>query len=165
MEKSSTRLAVVSDSHYARQDLEKLLGLLDKEGITHLAHAGDFITNEVVALFSDFPGIQCYIAIGNCDHFGNIIAAMRQLPNVRLNSVVYFELEGKHFAVSHIEGMAEKSLEGKPVDVFIHGHTHRAKIEKQGDSLVINPGSLMEGAGFMVMELPSLRVDRRFSLS
>jgi len=156
------QLAVVSDSHSALSELKKLLLLRQKEGIAHLAHAGDFMTEGILTLMAEFPQIHFYVAIGNCDHYGNVTAAIRRLPNVLIDSVVQFELEGKRFAVSHFEGLAEQSLQNQSIDVFIHGHTHRAKIETVADRLIVNPGSLMEGAGFMLIDVPALTVDRRF---
>jgi uncharacterized protein len=161
----SIKLAVVSDSHNALPDLEKLLNRLDSEGIRHLAHAGDFMTAGVETLFERYPQITCYVAIGNCDGYGNIIAAVRRLPNVTLDTVVHFELAGRHFGLSHIEGMAEKSLQDQTIDVFIHGHTHRAEVREQNKGLTVNPGSLMEGAGFMIINVPSLQIERRFLLT
>jgi putative phosphoesterase len=161
----SIKLAVVSDSHNALLDLEKLLIRLDSEGIKNLAHAGDFMTAGVETLFERYRHITCHIAIGNCDGYGNIIAAVRHLPNVTLDTVVHFELGGRYFGISHIEGMAERSLKDQPVDVFIHGHTHRAEVRERDRTLTVNPGSLMEGAGFMVIDVSTLQVERRFLLT
>lgn len=155
------KLAVVSDSHYAIDKLEKFLEFLKREGIEHLAHAGDFVTDGAVELFRRFPELNCYIAIGNCD-YGESIQMMRQMPRVMIDSVVYFQLEGKNFAISHKEGIAQRALKDQPVDVFFHGHTHRTRIDDHMHPMIINPGSLMDGHGFLLLDLPSLAIDRRF---
>lgn len=155
------KLAVISDSHYAVDELAKFMDFLEREGIHYLAHAGDFVTSGVVEIFRQHPEINCYIAIGNCD-YGETIKSLQQMPNMTIDTVVYFELEGKHFAISHKEGTAQRALKGREVDVFFHGHTHQTRIDVNRYPMVINPGSLMDGHGFLLMELPSLKIDRRF---
>jgi len=155
------KLAVVSDSHHALDELKKLLNFLKRENIHHLAHAGDFVTDGVADLFRQFSEINTYIAIGNCD-YGGVIKTLGNLPHVMIDSVVRFELQGKYFAISHKDGQAQRSLVGQPVDVFFHGHTHRARIDDQQHPMIINPGSLMDGHGFLLIDIPSLKIDRRF---
>lgn len=155
------KLAVISDSHYAVDQLGKFLNFLKQEKIHHLAHAGDFVSNGVAELFGQSPEINCYIAIGNCD-YGDTIEVLNQMHHVMIDRVVYFELEGKHFAISHKEGIAQRALRDKPVDVFFHGHTHTTRIDNDRHPMVINPGSLMDGHGFLLMDIPSLTIDRRF---
>jgi|APSaa5957512622_1039677.scaffolds.fasta_scaffold55236_2 uncharacterized protein len=159
------KLAIVSDSHHAVDELDKLLSYLQKNGIKHLAHAGDFMTTKVVSVFEKYPEIQVYISRGNMDFQGNVFKEMRALSHVEIDDVVFFELEEIQFAISHVQGMAQSSAAGKIIDIFIHGHTHQPKIEKTETGMIINPGSLMDGAGFMLMDLPSLEVDRKFNFN
>jgi putative phosphoesterase len=155
------KLAVISDSHNAYDDLRKFLNFLKREGIRHLVHAGDFVTSDVSDLFAHHPEINCYIAIGNCD-YGITLRNMQKMPQVMIDTVVYFELEGRFFAVSHIDGVAERALKDQPVDVFFHGHTHTTRIDNHQHPMMINPGSLMDGHGFILMDVPSLDIDHRF---
>ena len=155
------KLAVISDSHYAIDQLEKLLKFLKREKIQHLAHAGDLVTKGVGDLFRQFPEINCCIAIGNCD-YGEELVTLNNLPHVMIDTVVQFELEGKHFAISHQDGIAQRALTGQSVDVFFHGHTHITRIDDHLHPMIINPGSLMDGHGFLLLDVPSLKVDRRF---
>lgn len=155
------KLAIISDSHYAIDELGKFLNYMEREGLKHLAHAGDFVTNGVVDLFRQHPEINFYVAIGNCD-YGETLDVLRQMPHVSIDTVVRFELEGKRFAISHKAGIAEQALKEEAVDVFFHGHTHQTRIDDDCYPMVINPGSLMDGHGFLLMDVPDLKVDRRF---
>ncbi len=155
------QLAIISDSHYDFDTLAKLLTHLKKNGIAHLAHAGDFVTSGVEQLFEKHPELNVFIAIGNCDTYSDVLPAMRKLPNVVLDDIVSFELEDIRIVVCHQEHMAQRVLTTERVDVFIHGHTHRPRVETKNGTLILNPGSLMDGAGYMVLEIPSLKVDRR----
>lgn len=156
------KLAVISDSHQALDTLEKLLDHLKQEGISYLAHAGDFMTSGVEQVFAAYPEIKTYIVLGNCDIYANIKSAMRRLQHVLIDDVVYFELQNTSFAISHREGIAQRYLKDKTVQVYIHGHTHQAKIESKKEKLILNPGALMGGAGYMLLDVTSLQVERRF---
>lgn len=155
------KLAVISDSHYALDQLETFLQYCRRESIHHLAHAGDIVTGGVTQIIRRYDDINCFIAIGNCD-YGETIQQLQQMPHVQIDSVVYFELEGINFAISHKEGVAQRALIDRPVDVFIHGHTHHTRIDDHQHPLILNPGSLMDGHGFLLLDIPSLAVDRRF---
>lgn len=159
------KLAVISDSHGDLASFDKVLRMIREEGFQHLAHAGDFVTDGVDVLIAEYPDIQFYMAVGNCDVFSDIPIELNRLPNVRVDREVIFELEGKRFFVSHIERDVQRNLLQSPVDVFIHGHTHQPKIENKTDFIVLNPGSLRDGAGFTQITLPELKIDRRFRLS
>lgn len=155
------QFAIISDSHHAVGKLEQLLGHLDENNIDLLIHAGDFIVSGVDTVFEKFPQITTHIALGNCDYHSDELKKIQTLSHVTVEETVHLHLEGKSIAVSHIEGAAQHAMRGTHVDVFIHGHTHRPRIERMGDILYLNPGSLMEDAGYLKVELPSLEVDRK----
>jgi len=155
------RLAVVTDSHHAVDELGRFMDDLKGQEVNQLVHAGDFAANDVTEIFRRHQEITCYVAIGNCD-YGEAVAALRRMPHVRIDTVVRFEPAGRHFAVSPKEGIAQRTLTDQPVDVFFHGHTHQTRIDDDRHPLVPNPGSLLDGHGFLLLELPGLTIDRRF---
>lgn len=118
------RIDIVSDTHGHLSS--KLLAAID--GCDLLIHAGD-ITSE-----SDWAELEATVpeirgVLGNNDwyyHYG---------PEVEhVNEFVY---EGLRFSVAHYR-------EDLPVgrsDVAVCGHTHRAKLARTGNCVVINPGS------------------------
>lgn len=158
------QIAVISDSHYSVDKVRKLLTHLQSIGIDHLIHAGDFIGSGIQQVFEDFPGIKSFIARGNCDYQTDVIEQLRNMEHVMVADVLTFVIDTVSFIVSHIPGMALNTLEQKEADVIIHGHTHVPKIETYKGALVINPGSLMDGDGFMILETKDLSVDRRFRM-
>ncbi len=158
------QVAIISDSHYAIDILKKLMSHLEKNGVSHLIHAGDFITSGIERVFSEYPGIKSYIARGNCDSRGDTLSYIQNLPHVMLDDVIKFQIEGIKFIVSHIPGVALNALSSNDADVVIHGHTHQPRVETLKGTLLLNPGSLMDGDGFMILDIPSLRVDRRFRI-
>lgn len=155
-------VAVISDSHYAVDSVERLMNHLETIGITHLIHAGDFVGQGIERVFQRHPNITSFIARGNCDMYGNVMDTMNQLSHVKVGEVLKFELDGIRFIVSHIPGVALNALSKSDADVVIHGHTHQPRVENFNKALILNPGSIMDGDGFLVLEVPSLKVDRRF---
>lgn len=157
------KIAIISDSHYSVDKVDRLLMLLKEEGIKHLIHAGDFIGQNIEKVIAKYPGILFYIARGNCDMYGAVTDAIEQMGHVTLGDVLTFDIEGTHFLVSHIPGTALNALSKTKADVLIHGHTHQARYETFNNTLILNPGSIMDGDGFMILDLASMEVDRRFN--
>lgn len=79
-----------------------------------------------------------------------LMNGLRALDNVDFANVLTFEYEGQTFGMSHYDGEAEDKLYGKKVDVWIHGHTHKAAAERRGESVMINPGALYEDAKYIL---------------
>jgi predicted phosphodiesterase len=95
--------------------------------------------------------VKIWWALGNNDMNQELITELSALKNVLCEEIISFEHEGQRFAISHYEGEAEKVLKGKKIDVWLHGHTHRAKAERNADgSVVINPGALFEDGKYIV---------------
>jgi len=142
-------IALVADSHGAVDRLEKVLETCSKNGWP-MAHAGDGVVDGLPELFQKFSDVQIWYARGNADMDKELMAEVSALKNVTFEEVVSFEYGGQTFGVSHYEWEAEKSLRGKKIDVWLHGHTHKAKAERNADgSVVINPGALFEDAKYI----------------
>ncbi|QWT17571.1 metallophosphoesterase [Collinsella sp. zg1085] len=117
------RVVVLSDTHGRLS--ERLLQVLD--GADLLVHAGD-ITSE-----SDWETLRALAPIhgvlGNNDWYYDY--------GPELGRLAQFEFKGVTFAVAHYE----EDLPIGQADVCICGHTHVARVERRGESLLINPGS------------------------
>jgi putative phosphoesterase len=157
------KVAIISDSHYSTDKVRQLFTHLAETGVQHVIHAGDFIGNGIDKVFKDFPNITVWVARGNCDSRQEIVEAINGMEHVTVADIVRFELEGVSFLVAHIPGMALSALNKEHADVIIHGHTHIARIEKHNNSLILNPGSIMDGDGYMILQLPDLKVERLFN--
>ena len=156
-------VAIISDSHYSTDRVRQLFNHLEAKGIRHLIHAGDFIGNGIDGIFRDYPSIKAWVARGNCDSQSDIVEAVNEMDHVTVGDIVRFELEGVSFLLAHIPGMAFSALDKAHADVLIHGHTHMPRIEKFNKTMVLNPGSIMDGDGYMILEVPELEVQRYFN--
>jgi putative phosphoesterase len=144
--------------------MEKLLSFMRNQNITVLIHAGDFMTAGIGPLLMESTEIKFYIARGNCDFDSILLKELQKRPNIEIATILNFEIEGTRFIVSHVPDTASRAAWNNPSDVVIHGHTHQARIETLDNTLFLNPGSLMDGHGFFLLDLPSLAIERRFRL-
>jgi len=131
------RIGVISDTHDNVPLIKRAVAIFNEKKTGLVIHAGDY-----VAPFAIFPldGLECqYIGV-----FGN-----NDGEKLGLNKVSYgrikvaphsFEFGGKKILVMHEQGELAALIKSQSYDIIVYGHTHDPVIEKQGRTLVINPG-------------------------
>jgi putative phosphoesterase len=154
------QFALIADSHGSKDKVEKALELIAKQKISLVIHAGDGVVYGLKEILANFPQLEIKYALGNCDVNEEIIAELQELDHLEIGEVVTAKLERFQIAASHIEGIAQSKLKNQPIDLFCHGHTHRAKAVKRDNYTVLNPGALCEDGGLMLVRVPELRVQR-----
>ncbi len=155
------KIAIVSDSHGSIDRIKILLSQLQKSGIQHVLHAGDFAVPELVQVFKKYPNIQIHIARGNFDVNDELIEELNTLPNITIQEVIDVTFEGIRIALSHFEGIAQKALHAQKVDIFCHGHTHKAQIAKQNGIILLNPGALCDDGKYFLLSVPDLKLQHK----
>ncbi len=150
------KVAIISDSHGALDRLGEALANLESGKIREIIHAGDFALGEIVKLLQKFPNLNFRIAIGNCDVDEETLAKIQELPNVKLAKILEFEIEERKFAVAH---RSEDLREIENAEILISGHTHVPHIEKIHGKLFVNPGSLMDGGKYILLDLKNLTIE------
>jgi hypothetical protein len=136
---SPCRVGLISDTH----------GLLRPavhdafRGVDMILHAGDVGDNLILAELDTIALVHA--VLGNTD-FPDRIA---------LEDVVELELSGVRIHLSHGHELGSptpaKLLEVYDADVIVYGHTHRQHLHRDGNRLVVNPGS----AGARRFNLPA----------
>ncbi|MFB6132921.1 MAG: metallophosphoesterase [Halanaeroarchaeum sp.] len=128
-------IVVVSDTHATgAYDLSGALAEAVRAADV-VVHAGDF-TGE--AALETFRGeAERLVAVhGNADD----ATVADRLPTARV-----FEEGGVRVAVVHTQRGGETGLryfgEERDADVVVSGHTHRPRVERAGEVLLLNPGS------------------------
>ena len=154
-----TKIAIVSDSHGRIDRLETLLSNLQKSGIKTVIHAGDFLVEGVIEILKKFSTLQIHIARGNCDVNEVSWEEVVNLPHVKAQEVLKIQIEDTLIAVSHIQGWAQNAYQTKDIDIFIHGHTHRRKIETKSHPIILNPGALTDDGAYLILSLPDKKVE------
>ena len=136
------RIGVVSDIH---GDYQRLVGLVKAiQPLDLLIHAGDG-AREVQRLSTGFPTLPIRAVIGNCDLF-----AYGRKPSGLFVQESFFTLRGWNVFLTHghtysvktglsrIRSRARQLGSG----LVIFGHTHLPLYERDGDLILLNPGSL-----------------------
>ncbi|MFX1295724.1 MAG: metallophosphoesterase family protein [Promethearchaeota archaeon] len=127
------KIGLLSDTHIptrARELPDKLFDTF--RDVNYIIHAGDYVNLSVIKdLQKIAPVIGCH---GNMDP-SSIIQ--------RLPKIATLIVEEKIIKIIHNlknRSYIKKIQKMGPVDIIIHGHTHKSSVQK-GDLLVINPGS------------------------
>lgn len=145
------KIGIISDTHNHLRLLDKVMKYLNKEKIDLLIHCGDFempFTMRVMAQ-AKFP-IKAVLGNGDPDiqKFLFQLQNLEILKNIQIDiqpEMQDFIIDGKRIAVFHgdDENLNNEILESQLYDVFCLGHSHVAKIQRKGKTLVINPGSFV----------------------
>lgn len=136
------RILIMSDTHgWLRPELRVLAAEAD-----WVLHAGDFGEGvwEDLAAAGHLIGVR-----GNTDD----LPPASRLPLARLLSIA-----GRRVWLLHDRQSLDFSGERERADWIVHGHTHRAEIERRGDRLILNPGPagrqrVREGASCLILRI------------
>lgn len=128
-------IVVLSDTHHERGTGLKGRAATAVEAADRVVHVGDFTTEHVLSAYQEvtsrFEGVH-----GNSDSQ----TVTDRLPADRILRVGNCRVAVTHHREGGSTGLA---LWGRAqdADLVLHGHTHRAAVEKTGDIVLCNPGS------------------------
>ena len=136
------RLGVVSDTHGHVDNTREAVRMLESLRVDRVVHCGDVGSQEVVELFAPW---RTDFVVGNCDHhpdrLAEVIADAGQTCHGRFGEL---HLDGKRIALLHADDRAKflEVSENSQWDLVCYGHTHVAAIDRNGRTLVVNPGAV-----------------------
>jgi putative phosphoesterase len=137
------RLAVLSDCHDRLENLEKVLGQMEKAEVA--LFCGDYCAPFTLKLLAEgFPG-PVHSVFGNNDGDAFLLLRIaKQAGNVTFHQpMAGLELDGRRIAVVHYPEFGEAlALSGK-YDAVFSGHNHTAGAKMLGSTLWANPGEVM----------------------
>lgn len=146
------KILIVSDTH---RKIGPLMDLID--GITdlnHIFHLGDLVRDaEDIEAITNIP--IDYVA-GNCDFYDN------QVPTKKVVII-----KGKRFFLTHGHNLGVKySLDNlralareEKYDGIFFGHTHQSFLGKEGQTLILNPGSISEPRNSQLPSYAIIQID------
>ena len=124
-------IGVLSDTH---GDLHpRILPLFRETGVQMVLHAGDVGEYTVIQVLRQVAPVTA--VCGNVDVEGRVAL---------LPGEVQLEVEGVRIYITHVGGKPGDWLKRLPQplpQVAICGHSHKAFIERAGDTLFLNPGA------------------------
>ncbi len=153
-------LGIVSDTHGHVEHTRPGIRMLESLGVEAVIHCGDIGSAEIVSMFNPWP---THFVLGNVDFdaeaLRRAIQAAGQTYHDRFGSL---DLAGRQIAFLHSDDgrRFEETIDGQQYDLVCYGHTHVARQEQRGRTLVLNPGALHRATphSLAVVRLPELQV-------
>jgi len=136
-------LVIISDIHDNLANLKKCLNWCRREKATSLICCGDLTTIEIASyLAQNFPG-EIFVVEGNAEIY-------KEAELIKLKNVNYYgeiginEINGVKIGFCHEPKKIKKIKELSPfaLDFIFYGHTHKPWLEKEGNTIIANPGTL-----------------------
>jgi putative phosphoesterase len=157
------RIGVVGDTHNRLGNVERIVSLFRESGIERVIHTGDITQPRVLEHFAllEVPLLGVY---GNNDRGERrrLEVEAARFGMDLADPPRSFEWAGRRILVVHDPSEAHVDLlDG--IDLLLHGHTHRHRLEQQDETLIFNPGEcagLREGTNAVgLVDLVSLETE------
>lgn len=139
-------LGVVSDTHGHVENAQRAVRMLESFSVDQVLHCGDIGSDEIPRLFSRWP---THFVFGNVDYnHAELRSAIKQAKLKCLERFGQLELAGRKVVVLHSDDakLFQTTISSGQYDLICYGHTHVAKQEMIGTTLVLNPGALYRAA-------------------
>jgi uncharacterized protein len=142
------KIGMISDTHDDLRSVDKAISIFNREKVSRVVHAGDFIFHGVVERFRKLESAKVIGVLGNNDGKKFGLDKMFQKIGGELNKSDLAEIEDSdnkdmRIAVYHgtDEKLREATIQSEVYDLFIHGHTHIKRWAQKGKTLILNPGT------------------------
>jgi putative phosphoesterase len=143
------RIGILSDTHDNLPMVGRAVERLNRLSPDLVLHAGDFVSPFVIPRLAALA-CPCIGVFGNNDgDRGQLLAKARESGKVEIHGCFTARLlDGRSLALLHGEepGALAAVAGTGGFDAVVHGHTHRASIERRGKALLVNPG---EACGYL----------------
>lgn len=137
-----------SDIHGSIDKFEKVLEAFEREGADKLVLLGDTSSSDSNSdnwLIADaLNKIKSKVEIirGNCDRY-----EFEELLEFEIYDIDNLYINGKFVTITHGHYYNMYELPSNCGEIFIQGHTHVPVLEKRGEKIVANPGSVSRPRG------------------
>ncbi|MBD3204670.1 YfcE family phosphodiesterase [Candidatus Woesearchaeota archaeon] len=138
------RIGLISDTHDRVEYIDKAVKIFSDVDL--VIHTGDWCSPFFLLDFVKKIKAQVKTVFGNNDaDIFRLMDLTKGLDIEFLGDFAEIEIENRKYAVLHgdPESIIDSLALSNKYDVIFHGHTHKARIEKIKDTVVLNPGSFM----------------------
>lgn len=141
-------LGILSDTHDQVHYLPRVIDFFNTQGIDQLIHCGDWISPFTLPYYQalDVPIAGVY-GNNDGDKFMHQRVAQRQGLNLTMEEqLLTLDVAGRKLAVYHgtARGIVDALIKCGDYDAVFYGHNHQAKTEMVGNTLAMNPGTLLD---------------------
>jgi uncharacterized protein len=152
------KIGVISDTHGEIVLTKQAVGVFDNFQVELILHCGD-IGLKVVPLF---VGHRVHFVPGNMDDADAVRCAISEGEHTLHEQPGTLTVRDCRIAFLHGHDikLLYHTIHSGHWDLVCHGHTHIASSNREGETLVVNPGALVRTAtpSVAVVDLPSLEV-------
>lgn len=127
-------ILVLSDSHGR---VDNMVRAVEREAPELILHLGD-CWRDAERLHDRFPQIPLQQVPGNCD----VRPAQPAEELLTLDGKQVLICHGHTYGVKQSLLCAGYAAEEQTLDAFLFGHTHRPLVDRRGQTLFLNPGSI-----------------------
>lgn len=133
------RIGVISDTHGSKLAIER--GVKCAGDVSEWLHLGDFSSD--AEYLKEITGLPVTAVCGNCDGLSKTPSEfVKTIGGVRI-----FMTHGHIYDVNSTYQRLRYRAEELECTVALYGHTHMPHLEKQGDLMILNPGSALRPIG------------------
>jgi len=148
------KIAVLSDIHDNKENLEKALKLVKQNKCEAIIFCGDYAAPPSFKALAE-AGLPVYAVFGNVDGAHYEIMRMIQENKYQVKQekdLLEVELDSKKVAACHRSEFAEGLAATGKYDFVFHGHEHERREKKIGKTLSVCPGSIKEDPSFYLFD-------------
>ena len=159
-------IGILSDTHNHLGNFKKALDRLQDAGIETIIHCGDVTTAKTADLLRAYH-FTVHHVLGNVD--ANPQKLRQTLTGLNPDNSSGLTFTGSFGGVpvaaahGHVASELEKMITGGRYRYVFHGHTHRRRNDRDGQTRIINPGALggvrYESRSFVILDLESGHAD------
>ncbi|MBI4822628.1 MAG: metallophosphoesterase [Nitrospirae bacterium] len=132
-------IGIISDTHDDMSAIEKAVLVLNKEGVSHVLHAGDLVSPFTFEILRDLKAKLTGI-FGNND--GDRLLLKEKSEGNIYNQPHMLSISNKKIVMVHEPELVEALAQSSEFDIVIYGHTHTPDIRNLKNTLIINPGKV-----------------------
>lgn len=160
------KIAVVSDSHDNKDNLEKVATIANDYNCSYLFHLGDVVSPNTIQGLKYFKGIVKAV-FGNCD---GELSKLQKTVNTMGGEIekppCKLELDGKKIILMHEPFLLEELIKAQATDYIFYGHMHKVDLRRVGKTHVLNPGESRgwrQNPSFFIVDM-NTRTFKKFEL-
>ena len=159
------KIAIFSDIHDNLTNLKKALQVVKLKKISYIFILGDICSPFIIPYFGKFKG-NFYIVFGNVE--GDKIGIFEKAKNFKNIKIFYKQIFGEKKILGikigfvHWPEIAFKMAQSQEYKIVFFGHTHKKKIMKIKDTLLINPGEIagnLYPPSFAILDIKSFKAE------
>jgi len=134
-------IGIIADTHDNMPAIRKAVEFFNENDVELVIHAGDLISPFTAGEFKKLNSNLIAIFGNNEGEKEGLKKKFSEL-GTELRDLHEFEHSGKRIFVYHgtYEEVISLAAKSKLYDIVVRGHTHEAKVEKNGNCLIVNPG-------------------------